>query len=88
MRKITMGDLYALPQSISFSGDCQISNPLKKRVGSKIHSGVLGSFWKRQKSIQGEILPGSYTAIFFSTFIFHRKKLMFKPCRSKKLDFH
>ena len=44
----------------------------KKEAESKIEEGVLRSFWKRQKSIREEILPGSYTSIFFSTFVFHR----------------
>ena len=83
---------YNTSQSVSFSGNRfpRVSFQIreKKRARSKIHSGVLGSFWKRDKSKGRTILPGSYTTIFFSTFIFHRNFLMFKPCRSKNMDFH
>ena len=51
---------------------CQIRE--KKLTRSKIEEGVLRSFRKRQKWIPGEILPGSYTSIFFSTFFFIEKK--------------
>ena len=35
-----------------------------KNLAKKVVFGLLGSFWKCQKWIQGTFLPGSYTAIF------------------------
>ena len=45
----------------------------KKGYWFEIMFGVLGSFWKRQKSIQGKILPGSYTTIFSQLSFFIEK---------------
>ena len=76
------GQVNKADQSVSFSRNRfprgLFQTRAKKRARSKVHPGVLGSFWKCHKSKEHKILPGSYTTIFLN-FHFSSKKLMFKP---------